>query len=91
MKKILLVTISSVIIVAAIAGGFLVWRDKQSKIVPNQEQQLSQQSDQPNNTQAEIDARPEIAKVVIDENLEMLEMKNVSLTLEQVFIKLTMH
>lgn len=43
------------------------------------------------NTEPDFDSRPEIAKVVINENLDMLEMKNVSLTLEQIFIKLTMN
>ena len=37
-----------------------------------------------------IDVRPEIAKTVINENLELLQLKDVSLTLEDIFINVTM-
>jgi len=37
------------------------------------------------------DIRPEIAKLVINENLELFEMKYVSKTLEQIFVKITMN
>ncbi|MBN1291985.1 MAG: ATP-binding cassette domain-containing protein [Candidatus Latescibacteria bacterium] len=36
------------------------------------------------------DVRPEIAKTVIGENLELLQLKDVSLTLEDIFINVTM-
>ncbi len=38
-----------------------------------------------------IDVRPEIAKTIIKENLELLELKYISLTLEQIFINVTMN
>lgn len=37
------------------------------------------------------DIRPEIAKSVMNENLELFEMKYVSKTLEQIFVKITMN
>ncbi|MBT4482663.1 MAG: ATP-binding cassette domain-containing protein [Candidatus Latescibacteria bacterium] len=37
-----------------------------------------------------VDIRPEIARTVINENLELLELKNTSMTLEEVFINVTM-
>ena len=37
-----------------------------------------------------VDVRPEIAKTVLDENLELLQLKNLSLSLEDIFIKVTM-
>jgi len=37
------------------------------------------------------DIRPEIAKMVVNENLELLELKNLSLSLEDIFIKVTMN
>ncbi len=37
------------------------------------------------------DIRPEIAKTVINENLELFEMKYISKTLEQMFVKIAMN
>jgi len=37
------------------------------------------------------DVRPEIAKTIVDENLELLEIKYISMTLEQIFINITMN
>ena len=37
------------------------------------------------------DIRPDIAKTVVNENLELLELKNLSLSLEDIFIKVTMN
>ncbi len=39
----------------------------------------------------DTDVRPEIAKAIVNENLELLEMKYVSMTLEQIFINVTMN
>ena len=36
------------------------------------------------------DTRPAIARAVIEENLELLEMKSMAMTLEEIFIKVTM-
>ena len=38
-----------------------------------------------------FDVRPEIAKTIVSENLELLEMKYISMTLEQIFINVTMN
>ena len=38
-----------------------------------------------------IDVRPEIAKTIVNENFELLELKYVSMTLEQIFINVTMN
>ena len=37
------------------------------------------------------DVRPEIARTVVNENLELLELKNISVTLEEIFVKVTMN
>ena len=37
-----------------------------------------------------VDARPEIARTVMDENIELLQLKNIALSLEDIFIKVTM-
>lgn len=37
------------------------------------------------------DIRPDIARTVVNENLELLELKNLSLSLEDIFIKVTMN
>lgn len=37
-----------------------------------------------------VDVRPEIAKTVLDENLALLQLKNIALSLEDIFIKVTM-
>ena len=37
------------------------------------------------------DIRPDIAKTVVNENIELLELKNLSLSLEDIFIKVTMN
>jgi ABC-2 type transport system ATP-binding protein len=39
---------------------------------------------------AKTDIRPTVARIVINDNLELLEMKDYSMTLEEVFIKVTM-
>ncbi len=38
-----------------------------------------------------IEVRPEIAKTVIEEELDILELKYIALTLEQIFMKITMN
>ena len=43
------------------------------------------------NSDNNIDVRPGIARVVINNDLELLELKNISMTLEEIFIKVTMN
>ena len=38
-----------------------------------------------------VDVRPEITKTIVNENLELLEIKYISMTLEQIFINITMN
>ncbi|MFC1528463.1 ABC transporter ATP-binding protein [Candidatus Latescibacterota bacterium] len=38
-----------------------------------------------------VDIRPEIARTVVNENMELLELKNMSMTLEEIFINVTMN
>ncbi len=58
--------------------------------------EINEQSSDKNTTIYKIisktgdDVRPEIAKIIVNENLELLEIKYISTTLEQIFINLTM-
>ena len=38
-----------------------------------------------------IDVRPEVAKTIVNENLELLELKYITMSLEQIFVKITMN
>lgn len=41
-------------------------------------------------TDSTADVRPEVARMVVGENLELLQLRDVSLTLEDIFIRVTM-
>ncbi len=43
------------------------------------------------NVEKESDPRPEISRVIIGENLDLLEIKYESMTLEQIFVNITMN
>ncbi|HUT62793.1 MAG TPA: ATP-binding cassette domain-containing protein [Anaerolineae bacterium] len=42
-------------------------------------------------SESSFDVRPDIARTVVGDNLELLELKNKSMTLEEIFIKVTMN
>ena len=42
-------------------------------------------------SESSFDVRPVIARTVVGDNLELLELKNKSMTLEEIFIKVTMN
>ncbi len=41
-------------------------------------------------SESKVDVRPEIARTVLEENLDLLQLKNIALSLEDIFIKVTM-
>jgi len=38
-----------------------------------------------------VDVRPEITRTIVKENLDLLCLKNTTMTLEEIFIKVTMN
>jgi hypothetical protein len=42
-------------------------------------------------TGTEVDVRPAVARLVVGENLELLQLKDQTLSLEDIFIKVTLN